>query len=299
MSILFHPTHSMEKKDWIIIIRIIGVYLLVALLVNLIFLSDWKLIPTNFSNEAWFGFWASYLTGIFATIACYYTIRSANKNSQQAIMQQNAILIRQKSDEIYKEIAEEIKLQVSLFNLVNFTSTMLVANEDNLSSAKEEVLKKKSSIAERQLHWALLKNLYLNSEFVSPIAAEYDTVWNNATAKLEEYAKLELDIFNATTEEKDAEKTICDADNALTRLNQMRSEGGSDPRIIPLIAQYEQQKIETLQKQHEARLRRQAAINQLNANIACLQPMQDEVFSASVKLLAKLAGVVFVREVGW
>lgn len=289
---------AMEKKDWINIIRIIGVYLLVALVVNLIFLSDWKFIPTNFTNEAWLGFWASYLTGAFATIACYYTIRSANKNSQQAIMQQNAILIRQKSDEVYKVIAEEIKLQVSLFNLVSFTSTILIADEDDLPRMKEEVLKKKSSIAERQLHWALVKNLYLNSEFVSPIAAEYDTVWNKATAKLEEYAKLELDIFNTTTEEKDAEKTMCDADNALSRLNQMRSDSESDPRIIPLIAQYEHQKIETLQKQHEARLRRQAAIKQLNANIACLQPMQDEVFSASVKLLAKLGDYVFVRTVG-
>lgn len=288
----------MKKKDWINIIKIIGVYLLLAFLINWIFLSDWKLIPTNFSNEAWLGFWATYLTGAFATIACYYTIRSANKNSQQAIMQQNAILIRQKSDEIYKEIAEEIKLQVSLFNLVGFTSTMLIANEDNLSSSKEEILKKNSSIAERQLHWALLKNLYLSSEYVSPIAEEYETIWNKATTILEEYTKLELEVFNAITEEKDTEKTLYEADDALSRLNQMRSDTGSDSRIILLIAQYEQQKIETLQKQHEARQRRNDAIKQLNANIACLQPMQDEVFSASVKLLAKFAGVVFVREVG-
>lgn len=213
-------------------------------------------------------------------------------------MQQNAILIRQKSDEIYREIAEEIKLQVSLFNLVSFTSTILIANEDDSPRMKEEVLKKKSSIAERQLHWALVKNLYLNSEFVAPIAAEYDAVWNNATDKLEEFAKLELDIFNATTEEKNAEKTLCDADNALTKLNQMHSECESDSRIISLIAQYEQLKIETLQKQHEARLKRQTAIKQLYANIASLQPMQDEVFNASVKLLAKLGDYVFVRTEG-
>ena len=286
----------MEKKDWINIFKIIVVAMSIPLLINYIFLSELKLVSTNFSNDAWLGFWASYLTCLFAAIACYYTIRSANKNSLQAIMQQNDILIRQKSDEIYKEIAGEIKLQVSLFNLVGFTSTMLVANEDNLFCAKEEVLKKKSSIAERQLHWALLKNLYLNSEFVSPIAAEYDIVWNNATAKLEEYAKLELDIFSAITEEKEAEQTICDADNALPKLNQMLSEIGSDLRITSLIAQYEKQKIETLQKQYEARLCRQTAIKQLNANIACLQPMQEDVFNASVKLLTKLVGYAFVRE---
>lgn len=78
----------------------------------------------------------------------------------------------------------------------------------------------------------------------------------------------------------------------------MRSECESDPRIISLSAQYEQLKIETLQKQHEARQKRQTAIKQLKANITCLQPMQDEVFNASVKLLAKLGDYVFVRTEG-
>lgn len=286
----------MEKKDWITLIKIIGVALFIALLINLIFLSNWKLIPTNFSNEAWFGFWASYVTGIFAIIACYYTIKSANKNSRDAIMQQNAILIRQKSDEIYKEITEEVKQHISLFNLVCFTSTLLNVDEDDIPRMKDEVLKKKSSIAERQIHWTLLKNLYLNSEFVAPVAEEYNQIWTSATDKMAEYAKMELDLFSAIVDTKVAEKTIFILDQLLDRLHDKLLGNHADEETIGLISQYEKQKLENMQKQYEANKKYKDLVSLLHKSIPNLSASQDEVFNASVKFLGKLENIVYVRE---
>lgn len=283
--------HDMVKKYWIVI-AIIIISLLIALVINMLFLADWQLIPTSFSNSEWFSFWSSYITGVFAVIACYYTIQSANKNSKDAIMQQNAILIRQRSDEIYKEITEEVKLQVRLFNFVDFTSILLNVDEDNLPRMKDEVLKKKSSIAERKIHWALLKNLYLNSESVTSLAEEYDLALNSATDKLAEYAKMELDMFFAIEDIKVAEKTIVILDSLLDKLNDKLSDNSNNQETIDLIAQYEKQKSENMQKQYEANKKYKDLVSLLHKSVSGLSASQDVLFNASVKFLRKLGDYV-------
>ncbi|MCQ2202183.1 MAG: hypothetical protein MJZ27_08855 [Bacteroidales bacterium] len=281
----------MARKYWIIIAIIITL-LLITLVINMLFLADWQLIPTSFSNSEWFSFWSSYITGVFAVIACYYTIQSANKNSKDAIMQQNAILIRQRSDEIYKEITEEVKLQVRLFNFVDFTSILLNVDEDNLPRMKDEVLKKKSSIAERKIHWALLKNLYLNSESVTSLAEEYDLALNSATDKLVEYAKMELDMFFAIEDIKVAEKTIVILDSLLDRLNDKLSDNSNNQETIDLIAQYEKQKSENMQKQYEANKKYKDLVSLLHKSVSGLSASQDVLFNASVNFLGKLGDYV-------
>lgn len=286
----------MAKIDWVVIILIIIGALLIALIINLIFLADWHLIPTSFSNKDWFGFWSSYITSIFAIIACYYTIKSANKNSKEAIMQQNEILIHNKSDEVHKEITEEVKLHVSLFNIVGFTSTLLNVDEDDLPRMREEVLKKKSSIAERQIHWDFLKSLYLNTKYVFPIAEEYNQVWTNAANKLAEYARTELELFSAIENAKVAEKTICILDQLLERLNNKLIGNQTDQETINLISQYERQKLENMQKQYEANIKYKDVVLQLQKSISDLGVSQDEVFNASVKFLGKLGDFTFVKK---
>lgn len=286
----------MTKKDWVIIVLIVIGSLVITFMIDVLLSIDCSYIPSDLSNKEWLRFWASNITNVVAIIVCYCTIKSANKNSQQAIMQQNAILISQKSDEIYKEISEEVKLQVSLFNLVGFTSTLLNVDEDALPRMKDEVLKKKSSIAERQIHWAFIKNLYLSSEYVAPIAEEYDHAWNSAADKLADYAKMELDLFSAIEDAKVAEKTISILDQLLDRLHDKFADNRADQETIDLISQYEKQKLENMQKQFEANKKYKDLVSHLHKFIPALSDSQDEVFNGSVKFFGKLGEYTFVRK---
>lgn len=285
----------MQKKEKLKVLLIITGTLFIALLINLLLSVDWCVIPTNLSKEAWLGFWASYITGIFAIVVGYYTIITTNKNSRRAIFQQNTILIRQKSDEIYNDIIEEIKQQVGLFNIVSFTANLISLNEDDVPHMKDDVLKRKSSIAERHLHWALIKNLYLTSKYVAPLADEYNEVWNNATEKLENFVKLELQLFSVIDEIKIIEKALPILEQLLNKLKDKRLSYGEDSETNDLISQYEKQRLENLQKQHEANNRYKEIVSQIHKDIDNLSTSQNEVLSASVKFLGQLQDYVFVR----
>lgn len=285
----------MSRKEKLTIAYIIIGALILALIINVLLTSDWEIIPSAFSKSEWFAFWTSYTTGVFAIIIGYLTIIYANRNSQRAIEQQTAILIRQKSDEVYKEIKEEINKQINLFNVVRFTSTTLEANGIDLSGTKGRILEKKSLIAERNTSWALLKSLYLNSEYVSPITEEYDKVWTVASDRLETYANLELELFRAIEDEDIALKLIENLDKLLVRLNELKDSQGPFVQILSQISEYEKQKEANVQKKFEANQRMKELIPQLQQSIDELVSMRDDVFAASVKFLEKLSGFSFVN----
>lgn len=284
----------MNKKERLTIVYIIIGALLLAFIINIPLSSDWKIIPSAFSRSEWFAFWTSYTTGVFAIIIGYLTIVFANRNSQRAIEQQTAILIRQKSDEVYKEIKEEINKHINLFNVVRFASTTLEANGSDLSGTKGKVMEKKSLIAERNTSWALLKSLYLGSEYVSPITEEYDKVWTVASDKLETYANLELELLRAIEDEDIALKLIENLDKLLVRLNELKASQGPFVQILSQISDCEKQKEANVQKKFEANQRMKELIPQLQQSIEELVSMRDDVFAASVKFLAKLSGFSFV-----
>lgn len=285
----------MRKKEKLYIVLIAIGALGLAFIINILLSSEWELIPSAFSKKEWFVFWTSYTTGVLAIIIGYLTIIFANRNSQRAIEQQTAILIRQKSDEVYKEIKEEINKQINLFNVVRFTSTTLMANGIDLSGTKGKVLEKKSLIAERNTCWALLKSLYLSSEYVSPITDEYDKVWTAASNKLETYANFELELFRAIEDEDIALKLIENLDKLLIRLNELKTSQGPFVQILTQISEYEKQKEANAQKKFEANKRMKELIPQLQQSIDELVSMREDVFAASVKFLASLSGFSFVN----
>lgn len=168
-------------------------------------------------------------------------------------------------------------------------------NEDDVPHIKEDVLKRKSSIAERHIQWALIKNLYLTSKYVSPLADEYNEVWNNATEKLENFVKLELQLFSVIDEMKIIEKALPILEQLLNKLNDKRLTYGEDSETNYLISQYEEQRLENLQKQHEANNRYKEIVSQIHKDIDNLSTSQNEVLSASVKFLGQLQDYVFVR----
>lgn len=284
----------MKKKEILYIFSIIIGAIIIAFVINRLLSSDWSLVSTDFTKSEWLSFWASYTTGVFAVIIGYLTITFANKNNLRAIEQQTAILIRQKSDEVYKEIKEEINKHINLFNVVRFASTTLEANGSDLSGTKGKVMEKKSLIAERNTSWALLKSLYLSSEYVSPITGEYDKVWTVASDKLEAYANLELELFRAIEDEDIALKLIENLDKLLVRLNELKATQGPFVQILSQISEYEKQKEVNVQKKFEANQRMKELIPQLQQSIEELVSMRDDVFAASVKFLAKLSGFSFV-----
>ena len=110
------------------------------------------------------------------------------------------------------------------------------------------LLKNKSSIAERQIRWALIKNLYLSSNYVAPIADEYDRVWNEAVEKLEGYTKLEMDMFKAIEDEKIAIETQKIIDKLLKELHEQLTSNNADEQKI--------NEISDLEKQNEKNLKR-------------------------------------------
>lgn len=277
------------------IIVIIISALVFALLINFLLSAEWGVIPTRFSNHDWLDFWSSYATGIFAIIIGYCTIVSSNLNSRRAIMQQDAILIRQKSDEIYKEIVEEIKLHLNLFNLISFTSTILVAPVDELPARTDEVLKKKSSIAERQIHWTLIKSLYLQSEHVASFVEEYEKVWNPATDKLFDYVQLELELFGAIDHARNIDFIVTTQKDLLTRLNEKKRSNSIDSEINDLISNTERSINENQQKKMEVNQQYKDVISKLSKSIDGLSTLQDEVFNAATKFLINLSSYSFIR----
>lgn len=284
----------LRKEKLAVVFMVIGA-LVLAFIINILLSSDRDLIPSAFSKSEWFAFWTSYTTGVFAIIIGYLTITFANRNSERAIEQQTAILIRQRSDEVYKEIKEEINKQINLFNVVRFTSTTLDANGEDLSNTKGKVIEKKSLISERNTNWALLKSLYLSSEYVSPITKEYDKVWTAASDELEAYANLELELFRAIEDVELAIKTIGILDQLLDRLKEQKAAQGSSAQILSMISEYESQKEEESQKKFGANQRMKELIPQLQQSISELVSMRNDVFGASVLFLAKLSGVCFVE----
>lgn len=286
----------MQKRDLHNIAFVVIGALVLSLIINFSFSIKYEIIPTVFTKENWFNFWTTYVTGVMAVIVGYCTIVSANRNSQKAILQQNAILIRQKSDEIYHEIADEIKCHVSLFNIVNFTSTILSMNEDDLAISKEKVVEKKVSIEERRLQWELLKRLYLNSETLHPITDEYDKVWNEATAKLVEYANLEYGIYNVIDEIKLSEKTVSILTQLINSITE-RASTSSDKTLVTSLSQYEQQKEDALKKQYKLNKRYKDMVAQIHQSISVVSVLQEEEVNASSKFLAQLVDYVFVRAI--
>lgn len=281
----------MQKRDLHNIAFVVIGALVLALIINFSFSIKYEIIPTVFTKENWFNFWTTYVTGVMAVIVGYCTIVSANRNSQKAILQQNAILIRQKSDEIYHEIADEIKCHVSLFNIVNFTSTILSMNEDDLAISKEKVVEKKVSIEERRLQWELLKRLYLNSETLHPITDEYDKVWNEATAKLLEYANLEYGIYNVIDEIKLSEKTVSILTQLINSITE-RASTSSDKTLVTSLSQYEQQKEDALKKQYELNKRYKDMVAQIHQSISVVSVLQEEEVNASSKYLTQLGNLI-------
>lgn len=285
---------SMQKSDKRNIAYIIIGALMFALIINVFLSVNWEIIPSRFTKEEWFSFWASYATSVVAIIVGYYTIVSANRNSQKAIMQQNVILVRQKSDVIYKEIADEIKRHISLFNIVNFTSTILYMNEDDLSRSKEKVVEKKASIEERRLQWGLLRNMYLCSNSIWPITEEYDKIFREAVDKLVNYAKLELSIYNVIDDIKQSEN-IASLLNQLIDRTKERYAADSDNAPDVLLSKYEQQREENLQRQYELNNRYKDVVAQIREEVNSLTVSQEAVMDSSAKFLSQLSNYVFVQ----
>lgn len=286
----------MKSKEIKSIVVIVIVALAIALIINLLLSSDYGIIPSEFSKKEWFGFWTSYTTGILAIIIGYLTIFHTNANSKQALLHQNSIIIRQESNEIQKEITEEIKAQNSLFNLVRFTSTLLCMNEDDLPKAREKVLENKATVAERQIQWTIIRNLYLNSPSIAPIAEEYNKVWDDAATKLEAYTNLEMEVFRAIDEEIIAEKNLINIDKLLKLLNGELKSKEVDQQMLNEISNLEKQKLENAQKQYEARQNLKSTVKKLQESIAILLGLQDVVFTASIKFLSQINSFVFVGD---
>lgn len=285
----------MKKKIIIGILFIIIGSLLNALLINELLSSNCELISSDFSKKEWFSFWTTYTTGILAVIIGYLTIVHANNNSKQAIMQQTGIIIRNRNDMILKEIVSEIKLHNSLFNIVRFTSTILYMDENELQKVQEVVLKNKSEIAERQIQWAMIMNLYLNSESVASIVAEYNKVWNDAVEKLETYTSFELSLFQAIENEKFAIETLRITDDLLNHLKEKIKSDSENEQVLIQISELEKQNLEYTQKKCEARRSINANVKELQTSIAQLTTMQDNVFNASILFLSSLYNFVFIE----
>lgn len=285
----------MKKKVMISILFILIGSLAIALLINALLSSNCELISSDFSKKEWFSFWTTYTTGILAVIIGYLTIVYTNSNNKQAILQQTSIIIRKRSDEILKDIVTEIKLHNSLFNIVRFTSTILYMDENELQKAQESVLKNKSEIAERQIQWAIIRNLYLNSESVTSIVAEYNKVWNDAVEKLETYIRFETSLFRAIENEKVAIEALRITDDLLNHLNDKIKLHPKNEQVLNQISELEKQKNEYTQKQCEARRSLAANIKELQTIIAQLTTMQDNVFNASILFLSRLNKYVFIE----
>lgn len=280
----------MAKKEKNIIVLIVIGSLILALLINLLLSSKWGFIPTCFSSKDWLGFWATYATGIFAVIIGYYAIVASNRNSRQAIVQQSEILIRQKSDEIFHEIYTEVKHQVRLTNLVRFTSTLSAINEDCIPQLKQDVLEKSSSISERHLQWALIKSLYLNSEYVLPIVEDYNKVWTAVSQKMSECLNMEAKLFDYLEEIKSVDQHISILSKLLDVLKSMTI---NESRALE-ISEYEKQKEDVITKKGRLIRQYEELVPRLNQSLSSMQNIQDELLTASVKFLGQLSGFTFI-----
>lgn len=182
----------MNTKDWIVIGSILLASMLIAVLLN-VFLSIDGFIPSAFSKNEWFEFWTTYTTGVFALIIGYLVISFGNKNSEQLLQQHNSLILRQESDGIKGEIAEEIKCHNRLFNVFDH---YLMFNQMNHDSMQEmNVVKDRARLNECCINWNFLKLMYLSSGKVKEFVDEYDRCWNRSVEVLDGYLKIQLDLL--------------------------------------------------------------------------------------------------------
>lgn len=98
-------------------------------------------ISSVFSKNEWFVFWTTYITGVFAVLVGFGAILASNKNSELAILQQTKLMQKQEVDRIVSEIINEVKSQISLFNVPDLCYSIEVFDEGQLFGLKEHILK--------------------------------------------------------------------------------------------------------------------------------------------------------------
>ena len=287
----------MNKKDCCVIFCILITSLALPVLLNWLLSID-GFIPSIFSKRDWFGFWTTYSTGVFALIIGYLAISFGNKNSEKAIMQQTQVFLRQESEKIKSEIANEIKSHNRLNNIFKHSSTFVAMDYDDIPGMTAKVMENRSLLRERLTSWGFVKQLYLSSPNLKNLVSEYDSCWSETAELLDKYLVLQMELLKKNQEIEEAAKRKGISDELLRLLTQKRrASNNQDCNEIEEEINRVSTSIDELQAKHDMyRKDLSELIQQVIPLQDAIVQSQDTLFSASLRFLTQLNEFTFLRK---
>lgn len=283
----------MSNKDRTIIIGILIGALIIAAIINVL-LSINGFIPSAFSNKEWFGFWTNYTTGVFALVIGYLAISFGNKNSERALQQQNMLLVKQESNKITEEIAQEIKRHNCLFNIFDHTVTFVSMDHDDIPGMNARVMQDRARINECRINWDFMRQMYLSSPYLTEIVDEYDKCWRESVIILDEFLIVQTNLLLKVQEEDRSVRSMGIYNQIL--LNQTQQKQFKDDKELEIGIQ------ETINGRDEQQRIRESCAKEISRLIEKSKNLTDRIVkaqesltSASICFLSKLNGFVFVN----
>lgn len=285
----------MGKKEFIVSCIIVVGAIVVAYLINVILSSRAECIFTIFSKSEWFSFYATYTTGVFALIIGYLALSNGNRNSNLALQQHHATIIRQESNRIFSEITEEIKLQNLLFNVIEITSPLAINVQHDIPNMKAKCTNYRAQLNERQIQWGFIRSVYLNAESVSIPVNKYNECWVKASAKLDEYIKLQISLFDKIHDNDQILSTLNLEKKLLLNLTQMQSSHEEDKKLADEIIATNERISELENKQNIGKTDFEELVSSVHDSITELIACQESVYQSSILFVSELSQYVFIQ----
>ncbi len=287
-----------KKRIYILGGILIVVILIIPIMINKLLSIENGFIASVFSKNEWFVFWATYITGVFAVLVGFGAILASNKNSELAILQQTKLMQKQEVDRIVSEIMNEVKSQISLFNVPDLCYSIEVFDEGQMFGLKEHILKLRSALYERQIGWNYVKAQYLESSKMAGVTQLYDVCWRDTVSGLNDFLTLQLNILRKVEEVRNWVSQIGTYDKLILNLNQMMNfpQQNSAEELFTEAEVYAREKKDAEKKRDEGNQYIANTMNIYREKEMRLADLQEKLYKASMSFVGELQKVFSFNE---